>query len=117
MNSYSSIDYSNPDIAIGGGYSDEEVIDLCEEGWFNFRSSSFTSITGGAAVSGNVIGQGKGNGQWEVGENRSGQPILILRFHGGDVKEYVLSYPDRKMHLDGYRYFHTWTGENAPACY
>ncbi len=117
MDSYTSIDYSNPDIAIGGGSYDEEVIDLCEEGWFNFRSSSFTSITGGAAVSGTVVGQGKGAGRWEVGQNPAGQPTLVLNFYAGEVKEYVLSYPDREMHLDGYRYYHTWTGENAPACY
>ena len=117
MNSYNSIDYSNPNITTGGGYSEKEVIDLCKAGYFNYSSASFTSITGGANVSGNHIGKGSGAGTWEVEKNSQGQLLLILSFHSGERFEYALSYPEKKMHLNGKRYFHTWTGENAPVCY
>lgn len=117
MSSYSSLDYSNPNITTGGGYSDKEVIDLCKAGYFNYSSSSFTSITGGAGVSGNVIGQGKGNGAWDIRAESNGNKILVLKFYSGEVYEYTLSYPENKMHLNGKRFYHTWTGENAPSCF
>ena len=117
MNSYSSIDYSDPNITTGGGYNEKEVIDLCKAGFFNYSSSSFTSITGGAAVSGNQMSRGKGAGSWTVEKNNQGQALLVLSFHSGERFEYALSYPNKKMHLNGKRYYHTWTGENAPVCY
>ncbi len=117
MNSYNSIDYSNPNYTTGGGYSEKEVIDLCKAGYFNYSSSSFTSISGGPAVSGNQMSRGKGAGNWEIGDDGQGQAILRLSFYSGERYEYVLSYPNKKMHLNGKRYYHTWTGENAPVCY
>ncbi|MEM6634049.1 MAG: hypothetical protein AAF694_30515 [Bacteroidota bacterium] len=117
MNSYNSIDYSNPGYTTGGGYSEKEVIDLCKAGYFNYSSASFMSVSGGAGVSGNSVGQGRGAGTWKVGKDASGQSILTLNFYSGEVFQYTLSNPNKKMHLNGKRYYHTWTGENAPNCY
>ena len=117
MNSYNSIDYSNPGYTTGGGYSEKEVIDLCKAGYFDYASSSFMSVSGGANVSGSSIGKGRGAGTWKVGQDASGQPVLLLSFYSGEAFQYTLAYPDKKMHLNGKRYYHTWTGENAPNCY
>lgn len=116
MESYNSIDYSNPDITTGGGYSNKEVIDLCGQGYFNYASSSFVGVTGGANVSGSASGRGQGAGAWSIREEANGNKMLVLTFYSGEVYEYTLSYPGEKMHLNGKRYFHTWTGEHAPNC-
>lgn len=116
MNSYSSVDYSNPNITTGGGYNEKEVIDLCKAGYFNYSSSSFTSITGAGGAGAHQMSRGKGAGSWELGKDSQGRALLKLNFHNGERYEYVLSYPEQKMHLNGRRYFHTWTGDNAPVC-
>ena len=120
MESYSSYDYSNPNITTGGGYNNKEVIDICSKGYFNYYSSNFMSVTGGSdAVSGNAYSSGnnQGQGRWEIRAESNGNKILVLKFHNGEVYEYTLSYPENKMHLNGRRFYHTWTGENAPNCY
>ena len=117
MESYNSIDYSNPGYTSGGGYSNKEVIDLCSKGYFDYSSSNFMSVSGGPGVSGNSYGQGAGAGKWEIKAQPNGNKVLVLNFYSGEVFEYTLSYPNRKMHLNGKRYYHTWTGENAPNCY
>ena len=117
MNSYNSIDYSNPGYTTGGGYSEKEVIDLCKAGYFDYASSSFMSVSGGANVSGSSIGKGRGAGTWKVDKDAAGQPVLLLSFYSGEAFQYTLAYPNKKMHLNGKRYYHTWTGENAPNCY
>ena len=116
MESYNSIDYSNPGYTTGGGYSNKEVIDLCSQGYFHYSSSSFMSVDGGPAASGNSRGRQRGAGTWEVRAEANGNKTLVLSFHNGEVYEYTLSYPEKKMHLNGTRYYHTWTGENAPRC-
>lgn len=116
MESYNSIDYSDPNYTTGGGYSNKEVIDLCKQGYFHYAGSNFTGITGGPGVSGNAIGSGQGAGSWDIRQEANGNKVLVLKFHSGEVFEYTLSYPDGKMHLNNKRYYHTWTGENAPAC-
>lgn len=117
LESYNSIDYSNPGYTSGGGYSNKEVIDLCSKGYFDYSSSNFMSVSGGSGVNGNSYGQGAGAGRWEIRTASHGNKILVLSFYSGEVFEYTLSYPERKMHLNGKRYYHTWTGENAPNCY
>ncbi len=117
MDSYTSIDYSDSNVATGGGYSNEKVIDLCEQGYFKYSSSSNMSVTGGTNVSGYQSSQGKGSGTWEVRADAAGNPILVLNFYDGNVNEYTITNPDRKLHLNGDRYYHTWTGENKPDCW
>lgn len=121
MDSYTSLDYSDANITTGGGYSSEVVIDLCTQGYFNYKSSSNISVTGGANTtysgSASSHSQNKGNGTWELRADPSGNVYLILNFYGGEVYEYALTYPDNELHLNGKRYFHTWTGEYAPNCY
>ena len=117
MDSYSSYDYSNADYTTGGGYSNEETIDLCKAGYFNFDSNHSMSVTGGPAASAYSNGNQQGAGTWTVRAEPNGNKVLVLTFYSGEVKEYVLSYPNNEMHLNGYRYYHTWEGEYAPNCY
>ncbi len=117
MDSYSSITYSDPNVTTGGGYSNKEVIDLCGEGYFKYSKNNEMSVTGGANVSGLQTTKGRGAGTWEVRADASGNPLLVLNFYSGEVYEYAITNPDRKLHLNGYRYYHTWTGENKPDCF
>jgi len=110
MDSYSSS---------GGGYSNEEVIDLCGQGHFNYRQSSDMSIDTGGAF-GSSHGRGKGSGNWEVVGDGANGALLRLNFYSGEVYEYKLSYEDKKTFLNGYRYFRTYAqagAEYAPECY
>lgn len=115
MNSYSSVDYSNPNYTSGGGYSDKEVIDLCPQGYFNHSSSSQMSldVPGATASSRN---NGAGAGTWKVIANTSGQAVLQLNFYNQQVYEYTLSMDGDKTMMNSKRYFRTWTGENQPIC-
>lgn len=115
MESYNSIDYSNPNYTTGGGYSNKEIIELCSKGYFNYSSSSFMSVDQGGA-SAYSHGNGQGQGTWKVAGNATGQAVLVLNFHNGEVYEYELSFQDKKTFLNGKRYFRTWTGEYAPNC-
>lgn len=115
MDSYSSVDYSNPNYTSGGGYSTKKVIDLCPQGYFTYNGSHSMSLDlPGSTTSSN--GGGKGTGTWKVIANTSGQAVLQLNYYDGDVSEYVLTTEDGKTMLNGTRYFRTWTGENAPVC-
>jgi len=115
MESYSSIDYSNPGYTSGGGYSKEEKIDLCPAGFFNYNDRFDMSVSA-PSVSGNANNRDRGAGRWTVIANAQGQPVLQLHFSSGEVYEYVLSTEGDKTFLNGKRYFRTWTGENAPVC-
>ncbi len=115
MESYSSIDYSNPNYTSGGGYSKEEKIDLCPAGFFNYNDTFDMSVSVPNA-SGNANNRDRGAGRWTVIANAQGQPVLQLNFTSGEVYEYVLSTEGDKTFLNGKRYFRTWTGENAPVC-
>lgn len=107
MNSYNS-GYGS------GGYSDETIIDLCPQGYFNYSSNSHMSVdVGSTAYSNSRKG---GAGEWKVVGNHSGQAVLQLTFYSGEVYEYVLTNDDDKTFLNGKRYYRTWTGDNAPNC-
>jgi hypothetical protein len=101
--------------ATGGGYSNKEVIDLCAAGYFTKNSRSSVSVDTGGAF-GNSSGGGAGAGTWKVVANAAGEPVLKLIYHSGESEEYVLSYQDGKTYLNGYRYYRTYDGENAPDC-
>ena len=114
MNSYYSSGGSYGGYSTGGGYSDQEIIDLCGQGYFKFRSSSSMSVdTGGAFANSNS--RGKGAGSWKI-VNRN---ILELTFHNGEVKQYVLTSQDGKTMLNGYRYYCTYGNvtDDGPDCF
>lgn len=115
MDSYSSIDYSNPNYTSGGGYSSKTVIDLCAQGYFTFNGSHSLSVDA-PGVSAGSNGNDQGAGSWKVIANTAGQAVLQLNYHNGDISEYVLTMEGDKTMLNGNRYFRTWTGENAPYC-
>ncbi len=103
----------------GGGISSERKIDLCGAGYFEYYSSDLMS-TGSGSVSASSYGQGRGQGKWEVIPATGGGAILQLNFYSGEVYEYMLTYEDEKVHLDGERYFITYAssgGEYAPNCH
>jgi len=97
MESYSS--------GTAGGYTSEVVISLCRDGRFHYRSSGVVSVDMEGA-SGSSGGRERGAGQWQV-IAQMGQPVLELRFADGKVRQYVVTYPDNKLHLNGERYYLT----------
>ncbi len=107
MDSYSS--------SSGGGYSSEEAIDLCSEGYFIFGSSN-TMTLGGSNYSGYSDSQRAGSGTWDVVPGNNGTPLLVLTYYNGSQDSYELEYEDSKTYLNGYRYFRTMEGEYAPSC-
>ena len=108
MDSYYSGSYT--DGGVSGGYSTETVFDLCSAGYFIHYGSD--NMTVGSDVSSGYSGSSSsGSGQWEVIGN-----TLRLKFNNGRVWEYQLSMQDKELHLDGKRYYRTWTGDYAPNC-
>ena len=97
-----------------GGYSNESVIDLCPQSYFNYSTINHMSIDVGSTAYNNRIRAGAG--QWKIAGNHSGQAVLQLNFSSSEVYEYVLSRDGDKTFLNGDRYFRTRTGENAPNC-
>lgn len=111
----------------GGAYaggSQETVIDLCPQGYFNYRDNNQMAVDGGfgAGYHGSGFGGGsdKGSGVWEV-TARGQQPILRLKFHDGRVFEYAVSIQEGKTYLDDKRYFRTYNNapvaEHRPQCW
>lgn len=118
MHSYNSGTGSYDGYVTGGGYSDQEQIDLCAQGYFKYSSSSTMSFdTGGGFGSSHDSGQGAG--KWKVIVNTSGQDALQLNFYNGQVYEYVLSLEDKKTYLNGKRYFRTYgtVADDGPDCF
>lgn len=113
MESYSSNSYT--DGGVSGGYSINKELDLCSQGYFLYYGSSNVSLGSDVSSAYNSSNKG-GHGEWEIAQNASGGPILRLNFYNGEVWEYNLSLIDEKVHLNGSRYFRTWTGEYAPNC-
>lgn len=98
-----------------GGYSSEEVIDLCAEGYFNYNEKSNLSIDNTESFAYSRSSD-KGSGSWKIISNMQNQPVLQLIFYNGEVYEYVLTMEDEKTMLNGRRYYRTYSGENAPQC-
>ncbi len=115
---YLNSNYS-PSYTSGGisAYSEsKEKIDLCAAGYFIHYSFSMVSA-GNAGMNGYSGGQNGGQGNWEIQVGAGGTPSLILKFNDGTIREYELSYEDKKLYLNGRRYFRTKTGDESPACY
>ena len=108
MDSYYSGSYT--DGGVSGGYSTELVFDLCSAGYFIHYGSDNMTV-GSDVSSGYSSGRSSGSGEWEVVGN-----TLRLKFNNGRVWEYQLSMEEKKLHLDGKRYYRTWTGDYAPNC-
>lgn len=107
MDSYSS--------SSGGGYSSEETMDLCSEGYFIFGSSN-TMTLGGSNYSGYSDSQKAGSGTWDIVPGNNGGSVLVLTYYNGSQDSYELEFRDNKTYLNGYRYFRTTEGEYAPNC-
>jgi len=99
----------------GGGYNMSTEIHLCEAGYFLYYDENFMSA-GNQNATLYSSGRARNQGSWEVVLNGKA-PNLILTFNDGNQKTFFLEWrEDTKLFLDGYRYFRTWTGENAPNC-
>ena len=101
----------------GGGYSQKTTIDLCSQGFFNYKDDDVNAF-GQYAGS---YGQERGGGTWKLEPGTTADtPVLELHFHDGKVYRYELSISDNKLHLNGYRYFRTYandaTEEFRPLC-
>ncbi len=111
MNSY----YSSDPGGMSGGYSSEKKIDLCSKGYFLFGSKSDFSVSGSGAST-YSYGNDGGHGTWDLIVGPAGNFILVLNFNNGEEYNYTLTYEDKKLYLDGTRYFVTSEGEYAPNC-
>lgn len=114
MESYSSIS-PGIDGMTGGGYSLSKEIDLCGAGYFIYYGSSNMS-TGSDNTSAYSNSKSHGNGTWDIQVGADGNPLLVLSFNDGSQSSYTLTYQDKKLYLDGTRYFRTMNGEYAPNC-
>ncbi len=102
LDSYSS------NTAGGGGYSQEETIDLCN-GYFLYNNTDVNAFGQYAGMN----SQQRGNGAWEVISNGADGAVLVLRFRDGSEKSYDLGWEDGKTYLNGYRYFRTGMNDIA----
>lgn len=119
MDSYYSSGSSYGGYSTGGGYSVTKEIHLCAQGYFKSSGSSSMSIDTGGAF-GNSRGSSSGDGSWEIAGNQYGQPILRLKFHNGEVREYTLTSEEGKTFLNGERYYVTYASSGpdyAPDCF
>lgn len=99
----------------GGGYNMKTEIHLCQAGYFLYYAQNFVSA--GTSHS-NIYSAGKnnGDGSWDI-VKENGWPYLLLKFNNGEQKAFQLEWrEDTKLFLDGYRYFRTWEGSEAPHC-
>ncbi|GAB4461043.1 MAG: hypothetical protein OHK0029_25780 [Armatimonadaceae bacterium] len=112
--------FSNSPNPTNNGYknfgSDSQTtrIQLFPDGQFTFRDSNRLSIdSSGEGYAGSVSTSGKdgGSGKWDVTADGN-TPILRLKFDNGNVYEYRIEYRDRKLFLNGRRYFWTKIGED-----
>ena len=110
--SYYSSTYS--DGGISGGYEINNVFDLCPAGYFVYYGSNNMSA-GGHSSTAYSSGSNQGSGTWDVNE-KNGQAVLTLQFNNGEVWTYNLEWKDKKLWMNGKRYFRTWTGDYAPSC-
>ncbi|MCA9729389.1 MAG: hypothetical protein KC729_17005, partial [Candidatus Eisenbacteria bacterium] len=93
----------------GGGYTTQTTIDLCAEGYFkwNLEDETVWNADPGGVTGGYSMQHGKGNGTWKI-VGRGGSAALLLTFHDGSTREYVLSTNDQgQTFLDGDRYLRT----------
>lgn len=90
-------------------------IHLCPAGYFLFYDQSLVSA-GNATANAYSAGSERGHGNWEVAEEGRAY-YLVLNFQDGTRKSFQLSWgEDRKLFLDGSRFYRTWEGEYAPSC-
>jgi hypothetical protein len=106
------------------GGSQKTEIHLCPQGLLKNFDSNQMAIDGGysSGYNASAYGGGKdqGRGTWEVAAQ--GQtPLLVLRFNDGRVKQFQISYKNKKFYLDGNRYFRTTANseiaDQRPQCW
>ncbi|NIV03180.1 MAG: hypothetical protein GWN59_00635 [Calditrichae bacterium] len=105
----------------GGGYMDKTIIDLCPQGFFNYKDASETTINAGDYAGGYSYSRSAGAGTWKV-IGRGTNVLLRLKFHNEEVYEYSLAQENGKTYLNGKRYFRTCdpndsVAEARPQCW
>jgi len=86
-----------------GGYNLERSLYLCSNGEYLYRDSSLISADAGGA---SAMGHGRGGetGRWEV-TARGQDGVLRLTSQEGGIRQYVMTWRNNLIHLDGERYF------------
>ena len=102
-----------------GGIQDKIIIDLCEQGYFNYYDESQV-VMNADDVSGYSSGNKNNTGNWNV-IARGDQGTLILNFDDGNIAEYNLTFEGEKTFLNGNRFFRTYKDSNVegtqPDCF
>ncbi|MFZ1288714.1 MAG: hypothetical protein WAR79_01395 [Melioribacteraceae bacterium] len=103
----------------GGGIQDKIIIDLCAQGYFNYKDESQV-VMNTEDVSGYSSGNTNGEGVWVVVE-QGNNVILQLQFNDGNISEFILSNEGEKTFLNGKRYFRTYKDSDVegtqPNCF
>lgn len=85
-----------------GGYQSQRRARLCEDGQFQYRASSSTSISGdGISASGSSSDEGAG--RWRLFSS-AGNVLLELRWTDGRITQHVLSNRGSEIYIDSDRY-------------
>jgi hypothetical protein len=118
IDSYYSSGYGGD---ISGGYSNKIVIDLCGQGYFNYRNDF--ELSGGSESSsfGSSDGQ-SGSGTWSISPKNESTATLILNFQNGKRIEYTMLYNENgATFLNGDRFYKTTANDQVtdhrPQCY
>ncbi len=98
----------------GDGYGTKIIIDLCAAGYFYHSSADSMGVDVGGASAG-YGDNSNGAGTWSILENANETPILQLKFRGGKLYEYYITFNGKKTYLDGRRYFRVY-GEEGARC-
>jgi hypothetical protein len=106
------------------GGSQKTEIHLCPQGHFKYFDSNQMAVDGGysSGYNASTYGGGKdqGHGTWDV-TARGQTPMLVLKFNDGRVKQFQISYENKKFYLDGNRYFRTTAdseiADQRPQCW
>ena len=99
-----SDDFSNSEV--NTGYQTKTVIDLCEQGYFNFYDFRSNGMVSAFSADSN-----KGAGKWDIIKDDVGNIVLQLRYYDGEIYEYDFEYLNGKIFLNGDHYLKTTEGD------
>lgn len=91
---------------ISTGYRTKTIIDLCEQGFFNFYDFRSDGMVSAFSADNN-----KGAGKWDIIKDNDGNIVLQLRYYDGEIYEYDFQYLNGKIFLDGDHYLRTTEGD------
>ena len=87
---------------LSSGYDKQIEINLCASGYFTYYYRSVVSTTSSDVYAGGAD-EARGDGKWQI-ENDGEEVVLLLETTEGDSYEFVLTYENEELFLNGERY-------------